>query len=853
MEQDGLALSFEKDIVSWVFKRESNNSLHSDEWFRLIQASCPFKDISNTLPSDYIRFFRTIENYAYSMNDLQNRQILNGPRIFIKHIQQDVNRRKRKKSSSSQKIGVAFVSGSLYQSLSKSNTKETSEYYKNYRQNYDNTLHEGLSDKAVHLSSKVVRASNNAVRNSKALTYPNDAFNYYCLLNTRDLKSAGEQNVLSDYVMMTEESNAYSLYLYIKTLANKEEEEEINNTNNATNGAANNCNVTTTTNDEDDVTFTRYDDNSKAIISIDGFLIDCKIRWNLQVLVNLKKRFPHVTSRYYLPYIILSIRSSISIKYSEEHDVFFSPAESTHFKITYPEADTLSVTAKQIDIHCLRKTPPSKTTVSLNNIRGSIAKVTSKFHLDLMLNSLGVTCYMDIKDEEIERLIDYAVISNGHDTSNFHKVYNLLCEEFQLNNKIPVPETNMLKAYQALARMYPPEHLLVECRKTINNTPFKMELCDYKKHDIADYYSTIFNQDLAKAPNVWNLKLRCAFGNPLGACNEDGVVIDSHILEKIPPIYYNACITVEFKFQTSKQPRECKFVSIDETHGNIRNETLIGCLITEHEVYVKHSKHSNVTMTKIGAHYYYFINFLPKEVNMYDKLNVRHIQNGSSIIVIITGQNEARVNVGSKIANAYGQKNIISRTTDKLPETCWGITRDGRKVHAQLVYSEVSLIGRIPSGQLYDMLTSPELAIGPNGELISTISIVIHTLHPYTNNKIFDALKVDTLTNINGFDSQGLSSTSNYLRHEKVEDKVIRVLSLHGYDVKFMNATNQYPITINKDNPYYNKDVTPENVDDVLILNDNASNNGVVVDADDDADGDNDDENLQSNSKRVKL
>lgn len=115
---------------------------------------------------------------------------------------------------------------------------------------------------------------------------------------------------------------------------------------------------------------------------------------------------------------------------------------------------------------------------------------------------------------------------------------------------------------------------------------------------------------------------------------------------------------------------------------------------------------------------------------------------------------------------------------------CWGVTKDGRKVHAQIVYSEASLLGRVPAGQLYEMLVSPELAIGPRGEIIAPIDLVLHTLHPYTNVKIFD-IKVDTLTNINGFDAQNLACVSGFLRRDRVRDRVLQVLGLHGYRVNF--------------------------------------------------------------------
>lgn len=758
INDDGLALSYENKTVKWTFQRQTKTSSESDEWIRLLVQSNPF-NVTNVLPSEYSKMFDVILKYPYSMNDLKNRQFLNGPTIIDKYINHDLNRRKKKKTAGCQKMSTAFEMGALFQALSKKNTYETEEWCKNYPQNYDNTMHEGRSNKTSHLLGNITRASNDAVRNSKALTFPSDAVYYFCMLNTKDLKSAGEQNVLADFVMMSEETNELDLYNYVKTLSIP---------------------------------------NGENILTINGYLINCRRTWTLQDLVALKFKFPHVTTQYHLPYVRLSTRACIPIKYSQQYDVFFSPAETTHFKITYPESDMLSITAKMLKIESLRKTPPAKSTVSLNNIKGSVAMITSDLHKLLMQNSLGVTCYMDISQEQINKLVDYAIISRSGTTTDdiiqytFIEPFNELVREFNLNHACPpIQETHSGKAMEALSRIYPAADLLYECKKA-TNTPFVHERCIENIPLVSEYLSIIFNSKHYAPPKIWNLRLMAAFGNPFGACIEDGVVIDSNVVDHIPPIHYNACITVEFTFKTAKQPKDAKFFAVDETNGAISDETLIGYLVTEHVAYVKNSKHSNILTMKIGDHYYYMLHFLPKKTKMYDKLSVRHIYSNNSIIVVITGENLARVDVGSKLANSFGQKNIISMKTDLSKDpNCWGIMRDGTKVHAQLIYSEVSLIGRIPSGQLYDMFMSNQLAIGPNKIFIAPVDLVIHTLHPYTNIKVFD-VKVDTLTNINGFDSQNLANVSTFLRQESVHEKVTQVLGLHCYNIDFVDEQSSY-------------------------------------------------------------
>lgn len=781
VNQSGLALSYRNKVVTWTFERATCDSTKSTAWMDLLNEANPFK--TTTLMSEYTRMFDTILGDSYCMNDLKNRQIINGPTIIMKFITHEFARRLKKKTAGCQKMCTAFESGALFQALCKKNTYETEEWSKNYPQNFDNTMHEGRSNKTAHFLSNVSRASNAAVRNSNALKFPSDATYFYCMLNTKDLKSAGEQNVLADFVVMSEETDQMSLYHYLKTT---------------------------------DFGQTSADDDECAKIVINGFLVNIEMPFNLSTLVQIKDKFPHVTTQYNWPYVRFSTRTCIPIKYSQQYDRFFSPAETTFFNITYPESDMLSITAKELTLDSLRKTPPAKSTVSINNIKGSIAMVTSPLHQLLMENSLGVTCYMNITKEYIDRMINFAIISTGNDTTSFQRDYDELVNHFGLDvDRLRTPEsTNVGKAMHALYKLYPSKDLYQECRKGVCGPPFaRVNVSNTKK--IKDYMEMIFGAKQYPAPNIWNLKLYAAFGNPMGACIEDGVVVDEGILKHIPPIHYNACITVEFTYKTVKQPRGAYFIPIDESNGNIKDETIIGCLISAYPAYVKNSKHTKILTTTIGTHYYYLIQFLPKRTKMYDNIKIRDIFNNNSIMIVITGQKRVNVGIGSKVANAFGQKNVISMTSNDLKDTCWGITRDGRKVHAQIVYSEVSLIGRIPSGQLYDMFTSDDLAIGPNRTFIAPVNLVIHTLHPYTNIKVFD-VKVDTLTNINGFDSQNLSNVSNYLRSDKVDKRVLQVMGLHGYKINMHAQPIDKPIIREATNLKYGKELTCEQIEKIL-------------------------------------
>ncbi|KAI5630606.1 lef-8 [Venturia canescens] len=747
---EGVALKYSNKVVEWTYRYETQNNLSSNAWIELINQANPFIK-RRILATEYIQMFDDVLKYPYDMNDLKNRQFINGVSIMRKYIDYELAKRDKKKGVGCMKMAHAFETGALYIVLSKKNTYETEEWCKNYPQNYDNTLHEGRSNKTVHFLQNVTRASNDAVRNSKALTFPSDAFGFLCLLNTKDLKSAGEQNVLADFVIMTEESDPTELYEYLRRV----------------------------TSEQSSITAGR---STEHHLIINGFITDCRKDWTFEDFKRLKRTLRHVTLKFYQPYIIFSTKASIPIKYSHEHDIYVSPAEVGEYNVTFPESSMISVTAKELVPVGITKTPASKSTVAINNIKGSVANLTSNFHKSLMRMSLGTTCYMENNTEIISALADSAVISRDNDTRHFQQAFSQLEKTFGLTTCYATSQQHdpiVGGAMRSFLKMYVLDDLLIE-NKGSHGTPYVRERNTESSPLVSSYMTMLLGPKNYPPPSVWNLRLWAMFGNSNGACVEDGVVLDRKTVDAMPKIYYNACITVDFTLKTTRQARSPVFVAVDDKDECARDETLVGCLISEHEALVKNSKHCKIVFGKIGNHYYYLLHFLPKQNNTYAGLQVRHVLHGKVITVIITGVHETRVCVGTKVANSFGQKNVCSKLADL--SGYWGITRDGRKVHAQIMYSVVSIVGRVASGQLYCMLTSPDLAIGPNKEILAPVDLVIHALHPYTNIKIFD-VKVDTLTNINGFDSQVLVNTSLALRSKRIFGKVLQVIGLHGYSV----------------------------------------------------------------------
>jgi hypothetical protein len=211
--------------MCWTYRQETrtNESYDFISWINHVNDANKF--ITRFVPShEYTEMFDVILSYRYDINLLANRQIVSGICMKKRYINFNLNQKKKNKTSGCGKLSSAFENGALYMPFCRNNACESSEWWKKYSQSFDNTLHDGRSNKVPYLLTTVNRASNAAVKISNALAFPDDADEFYCMLNTKDLKSAGEQHCLTNLVIMTEETNENKVYDFLKSICvdNKE-------------------------------------------------------------------------------------------------------------------------------------------------------------------------------------------------------------------------------------------------------------------------------------------------------------------------------------------------------------------------------------------------------------------------------------------------------------------------------------------------------------------------------------------------------------------------------------------------------------------------------------------------------
>ena len=779
-------------------------------WINLLNSSKRFNNRYVT-KDEYIFIFKKIlqieQATPNSMNSWKNKKILSGVTVIREFIKSHERAKQNKALSGNAKLVQGFESGSLYTILSKKNvlnqggnssgssgyafqktspnvatslntsltpsynaTSNNGKIYTNSQ--YYIPLNEGKCTSLPFLLPYVTRRTNEAVQNSKtAMHFSEDGLGLICPLNTKDFKETGERITLADGVIMTEETNEDELYWFLKK------------------------HLTKPSANETSILF--YN------VSINGILTDIHLSDSLETLINVKNRFPHVTTKYFDEHILFSTRECIPIKYFDDYDNFFSAAEIEHFHLQnkIQDGDFVSLAIKQISVHGLITNKPSKTTTSNTTLFHSISNKPSPLVLSLMSNSLGLTVYFDLGKHE-KNIITHSnrlpeLDDHSHQLSrNWNNAYSSLDTNFNLTEQKAFVHSamrsyNKSAALEKLTKsLYNNNEFLYYHYKSKNiqkNTPFQ---CVFDKSPemvtALKRYTEITFDSSRELENVWNMKLWCAFGNPHGFCGLDGLVLDSDTSAMLAnKVVYQACFTVDFIFLNIRKAQSVEVKRVTNSH--LTQSNLVCILLSEYEACTKNSNHCEIKWGKYGNMYQYEVYFLPKK--MYSEITIDYARNGKVLGLTIKGSRKTGVGIGTKFGNSFGQKNIVSQLLDmKNPQykaICF--TKSGKAVYPQLIYSDVSILGRQASGQLKAMFLNDELALNPyTGCFTAYIDVCIHNLHTFTNERVF-TIKLDTLTGLNGFCANGLPNTAHTMRIGKeIYPKVKQVIGFHGFNVSLL-------------------------------------------------------------------
>jgi hypothetical protein len=269
-------------------------------------------------------------------------------------------------------------------------------------------------------------------------------------------------------------------------------------------------------------------------------------------------------------------------------------------------------------------------------------------------------------------------------------------------------------------------------------------------------------------PEHGELMLYVAFTSR-GECVEDGFIIDKELTERGPKLMVNVNFSVRLSSSTNQplNARQLEKINIKYIPLNILvDKTIVfgEIIVYDQNIKIQQSKRINVTSSQINKQYIHTITHVI-ENPITTNYEIFSRENFESFSVICTYRYCVPIGKGTKLSNSYGQKSEISGVMD-LGQYVGRRISDGALIKPQVLMGAISLVGRTPSGQIRDMLSSPHLAITARGELIAPQKFVCSSILSCT--KIAPSPKrIDMLTGPNCFDGNELAVTNLVLNRQK--------------------------------------------------------------------------------------
>lgn len=701
----GFELNYTKtDGVSTIYN--SIRTKHTDDsWVDIINSLSPFNEV--IYANEYLDLYNMLLDQPHNPNDLKHRLFLTAPHMMYKKLL-DIF---KEKTLPIEKARSFFIKGSFLNSYKKNNVCDNIDFSLNKA--FINHQTEGKLTKIHYNIGKIARNVNDGVRNLSVLEYPTDAKHFISTLNTKDMKDAGESLYVTDLIAFTIDTNNIDVFNYLSTFENSP---------------------------------------TGVIVVLDNFLIHKKIDWPFQSLLNLKSKFPQVTTKYYDGYLFINCKNSVIVKYSHKYNCFFSPNEVCYWSIDFSEMSSFSPILQEFPNSVLRILP-SKITVSIHNLNGSISNEDSLILKSQLQNIKGFYCYMKYFDTlTVQREIG--------NTDNFDIHSKFIKDIVTQSSKLEFPSQ-------------------IEYLHYLKNT--------FKNNYNTDYIDSIHTYK--KPKSLWNMKLYAMFADVGGSTIEDGVVLNSKTCDLLPPITfinnYNFELTSNKRKNIQKSQLSIQFLDIPELMDS--EDPFVGTISYNEPLNSQINNNIYMKIIKLGETYRHDIYFKLKKYNTENKYSIKADVHQKNITIIINTKQLVPIYIGSKIANAFGQKNIISDVKDLSGLV--GYTKTGLRVEPDLLYAPISVISRQSSAQIIEMLNHPNVAFTKDGAFMAPIDLVVSSLIPESNMKPFK-IKIDTLMTYNGFIGKSLK----WLRHHFTVNKfneTMEVVNYFGLNLSFISPKEE--------------------------------------------------------------
>ncbi|UVX94875.1 LEF-8 [Callinectes sapidus nudivirus] len=773
---------------------------------------------------EYVELFNAYISCAPKLDDLSNKTNRTTSYVLgraLSHtIEACINNDKDLRSINP-RIQNMFISGNMYFTLTQpiNNDNQNKVLVKGYKSIFQAIEAQKISIAAC-LSATTKRSVNDSIKNSKALLFSRDGYNFICAIDSREMKGAGENVMLSQLVIIPIGINIEELITFLTE--NRE--------------------MLATQNSEHDKVY-------QCVIN--SFIHPYKISHSN--LLKIKDVFPTISLMIFNNFLIITTTGYNQMKYSVKYECFISPYEYQHiwtdaFDDYHPHLALNNCALFLPETAHLGL--PAKLTVANANIRGRCTEITNKMEMMLFLHTNGASNAAIIHkieegDETVTVSFDDIVNPKDHmieipiklenpqlrytklgslgfvkDDSEIPEYVKALHENFDpiedlteaygmnLQNIILKPKETLANILKILYKLYKNDTRLEfididtqELRETDNpllsddSNVHEQVIFDNKQHNLKcyirsnddilnDYRKKLnFTFDKNHPPHMY---INVAFGDCFGGTNEDGIIIDKKLAEHGPKKLISQTLNITYKedFVGKKQKHIIKYVK----SGNIiGNEILFGIIDSTVKLSFNKTKTTIIRETFIPPSTYHYTVSVEFTAKFAKYISSTFMPKNNSINIHYSYT--VPIGIGSKLSTGHGQKGIVCKIMD-LSEIV-GYTKDGEKIHPLMLLSPTSVLGRTMANQVMSMALQPNRAFTKDGILIAGHGVNVHNIDPSIKSRKSE-VKNDLMTTENGCLSNNLAYTMKVLNDQNScgdKDKfhvVRQIFNLQGVNIHFV-------------------------------------------------------------------
>lgn len=801
-EDDWTGMKFESLTRLEGTLRSEHGIMKADDIKNILSSFYTTVNLDKIRLDDYEYVMKKMIEYPLELDSFSNKIILSPSTILAQCYNVLANDDKISRLEDIMKKGTMFfiLSKSGYNSGGtlklNDNTVKTSLY----------TVMSGSKQNNIASQLRLVKRSvTEAMKKTTALNFSEDANGFICPLTSKELVGAGEMMELAQYVTIT---TPISIDMV------REEVEKISKP------------------------IDTFDEvgNDEYIILYGDFITYRSIKKDM--ILTLKKQLPFCAFFIHDNILRINYTGNIPVKFSPKYNVFISSHErNVLWKDAFDMLVPITNFGHTIQYmgDKFYRVSPAKATVFQANCKGSmtvfntddddslmrtIFKTTGGYHVAMILKpDLDISKFAHIHDRDV-----------GQNTKVTQPIVNKLfenCKAFVDNYKnfdfmsysndyiktykdyLP-DQKDAIKAFKVYVKMllkYKSVEFILKVSSDSKTKPisnfqkfikkydlkgiYAMRLSlkgvvakETKKHNIFYYmprdicknfsitiYYKIIEQYENNPEKAYQLQLYAAFGDIDGGTVEDGIIADVDFIKNSPNIYTSSSSRVALakNKEVKLTKNDLKEICYTPINKAIDNQIIYGSLTTKFRLYIKSNDNVKIKEINIKGVYKYMI----YSTNYVDGVQIESYMVEDSVIVsynIMT-----KIGIGTKLANNFGQKDVICKIADLSPFGGYNIK--GEFIKPQILYPPQSLIGRSVGCQYISAIESPDLVITMKSKLnnplyrdesgnlmvhkssvFGKVNIVVHNQGPLSKLQSTRSMKNDLWTNENGFRCNQLAS-----------------------------------------------------------------------------------------------